>query len=159
MGTCWNLYHKFFGIFSYLQSPFIFILRLYWGYLFMLQGYNKFNMLDSVATSFEGLGIMYPYLAAWLVAFVECIGGLCLILGFLSHFWAFALTIVMIVAYITAHSAGLVTLYNEGPDILLLAEKFITEPPFNYMLMTMLVLFYGPGSWSLDRILCKGKWN
>jgi uncharacterized membrane protein YphA (DoxX/SURF4 family) len=65
----------------------------------------------------------------------------------------------MIVAYAMAHSSGFSLLLESNPDLLLFAQKFTSEIPFPYMVMTMLVLFFGPGAWSVDRLLCKGKWS
>ena len=94
------------------------IMRLYFGYQFFQIGWAKFGDLASVETMFQDLGIFYPAEMAQVVAYIETIGGLCLVFGFLSRLAAIPLAITMITAYLTAHfDAVLVMLV-----VLILAE-------------------------------------
>src|SRR5437660_1738239 len=81
-----------------LQSPFLLVIRLYWGYQFAIAGFGKFLNLGGVAEYFQTLGIPLPYLNATLAASTELIGGLLLILGLYSRLITIPLLGVMLVA-------------------------------------------------------------
>src|SRR5580693_4347490 len=87
---------------SSLQSPFLLVVRLYWGWQFLQTGWGKLNDIPKVTAFFTNLGIPAPALNAWFVAGLEFGGGALLILGLASRFIAKPLVIDMIVAYATA---------------------------------------------------------
>jgi putative oxidoreductase len=57
--------------------------------------------LGGVAQFFGSVGIPLPEVSAFIVAFVELVGGIGLILGVFTRYWALLLSIVMIVAIFT----------------------------------------------------------
>ncbi len=167
---------RFLDMFAYLRSPFLLVIRLFWGYMFFKAGYGKLVNMEATAQAFEGMGIIMPYYSALLVGFVEYVGGLMLMVGLLSRFWAFVLSIVMVVALLTAHSAAIVALdtsvmaiMSEGFIGLNLETKipmlqplwtsvsmdFASTAPFSFLYMTLIVLIGGPGMLSLDALCCK----
>jgi putative oxidoreductase len=85
-----------------LQSPFLLLIRVYWGWLFLQSGIGKFGHIDKVVSFFTDLGIPAPTLNAYFNASLETIGGILLILGLASRLIAVPLLINMVVAYITA---------------------------------------------------------
>jgi putative oxidoreductase len=135
---------------EFLQSILLLAIRLFWGGSFMLAGWGKFFNIPKVSEYFASLNIPFPIQQAYLVATVECVGGLFLLIGLASRWVSIPLSCVMIVAYITAHNEALVNIWND-PD------TFIKESPFNFLLATLLVLAFGPGKISVDYLLRKKK--
>lgn len=81
------------------------ILRLVAGLTFAIHGIAKFQMgLENVAGFFGSMGL--PAFIAYLVAFLEVVGGFALILGLGTRVFAGALAIVMIGAIIKAKLAA-----------------------------------------------------
>jgi len=81
------------------------ILRLVAGITFVIHGIAKFQMgLDNVAGFFGSLGL--PAFIAYLVAFLEVVGGFALILGLGTRIFAGALAVVMVGAVIKAKLAA-----------------------------------------------------
>lgn len=128
---------------SYLQSPLLFVLRLYWGWSFMQTGWGKLTHLDRTAGYFASLDIPWPKLNAVLAGGTECVGGLLLLLGLASRLATVPLVFTMIVAFATAHREDVGALFSE-PD------RFTAAEPFLFLLVAVLVLAFGPGKFSLD---------
>ncbi|MFY9288780.1 MAG: DoxX family protein [Alphaproteobacteria bacterium] len=84
--------------------------RLTVGYVFMLTGWGKLNNLPFVTEKFAEWGIPFPTLMTPFVSGVEFLGGLFLMLGFLTRISGGALSVVMIVAIISAKWADVETL-------------------------------------------------
>jgi putative oxidoreductase len=143
-----RFYDRFFSLFSCLGTPLIFLMRIYWGYLFFNAGWGKLNGIDGVAQYFDSLGSMLPLATAWAVAVIETAGGIGLILGLFSRLWGLSLSVVMIGAYMTAHFPAVQGLINDP-------ALFVAEPPFHYLLTSLLVLIYGPGAWAVDKWMRK----
>jgi len=81
------------------------ILRLVAGITFVIHGIAKFQMgLDNVAGFFGSLGL--PAFIAYLVAFLEVIGGFALILGLGTRIFAGALAVIMVGAITKAKLAA-----------------------------------------------------
>jgi putative oxidoreductase len=80
-------------------------LRFALGLMFLAAGLSKLlNLVDGgnqITTIFAGLGIPLPVFSAWLVAIVEIVGGLFLLLGFMTWYTGMVLGIVMVVVIIT----------------------------------------------------------
>ncbi|MED1781009.1 DoxX family protein [Brevibacillus fortis] len=77
------------------------ILRVIAGLTFAIHGVAKFQMgLENVAGFFGTMGL--PAFIAYLVAFLEVVGGIALILGLGTRVFAGALSVVMIGAIFTA---------------------------------------------------------
>ena len=131
-----------------LQSPLLLVMRLWWGWSFFLTGKGKLIHHADTADFFRSLGIPLPGLNAWVAAGVECVGGLCLLAGFASRISAIPLSITMIVAYLTADNEALKNIFSD-PD------KFTAAAPFLFLLTALLVLAFGPGAFSVDRLLAR----
>ncbi|MDQ2900520.1 MAG: DoxX family protein [Acidobacteriota bacterium] len=88
-----------------LQLYGIFLLRIVVGFVFAMHGGQKLfsQGIGTVAKSFHQMGIPHPELFAVVVALAEFLGGLALILGFLTRFAAFALAVDMAVAVVQVH--------------------------------------------------------
>lgn len=128
-----------------LQSPLLLIIRLYWGYQFLITGFGKFLNLHSVAEYFQTLNIPFPYPSVVLAAGTEFIGGALLILGLFSRVIAIPLLILLFMAYFTAGHDSLISLFTEFDP-----EPFFRETPFLFAYATLLIFCFGPGKFSAD---------
>lgn len=131
---------------SSLQSPLLLVLRLYWGWAFFQTGLGKLHNLDRTTEFFQTLGLPLPGLNAAMAGTVECVGGLLLLAGLASRLTAIPLIATMIVAYLTAEIDTVKNIFNE-PD------KFLAADPFLFLLVSLLILIFGPGAVSLDRLI------
>ena len=145
--SCERLLDKLGGL---LSGPFLFAIRLYWGWQFFMAGKGKFGNMDHVAGFFESLSIPLPLASAYLVAIVETVGGLLLLLGLKSRLGAAPLALTMVVAYLTAHRDAVVGIFSD-PDL------FFAQDPFLFLMMTVIVLCFGAGKFSLDYFLNKKR--
>lgn len=128
---------------SSLQSPFLLLVRLYWGWQFAQTGWGKVHNIEKVTGFFTNLGIPMPGLNAHFIAGLELTGGILLILGLASRPIATMLTVNMLVAYITADREALLSFISD-PD------KFTAATPFTFLWASLIVLIFGPGKASLD---------
>ena len=128
---------------SYLQSPLLLILRVWWGWSFAQTGWGKLMNLDRTAGYFASLNLPAPKLNAIAAGSTECLGGVLLLLGLFTRFASPALIVVMFVAYYTAEHEALVGVLHD-PD------KFTGAAPFLFLLVALIVFAFGPGRLSLD---------
>ena len=75
------LYRLMVRIANSFQSPFLLLIRVYWGWLFLQSGIGKFGHIDKVVSFFTDLGIPAPTLNAYFNASLETVGGILLIVG------------------------------------------------------------------------------
>ena len=141
-----SLYQRFSSVASLLQSPLLLIIRAYWGVQFVLTGWGKVTHLDKVAGYFESLHLPAPKLMVIMAGGTELIGGALLALGLISRFAALALSFTMCVAYATAEREALHAIFQD-PD------KFTQATPFLFLLVSLIILAFGPGAISVDRAL------
>jgi putative oxidoreductase len=135
---------------NWFLSIFLLAIRLYWGISLLIAGIGKFGHLDQVITSFTQLGLIWPSFFAPLIALVETLGGLALVLGLAARIMMVPLSIMMIVAYPTAHPAALAAFFSDPP-------AFMTEIPTTFLLVSLFVLLVGPGIFSIDYLICSRR--
>ena len=128
---------------SSLQSPFLLLVRLYWGWQFIETGWGKVNNIEKVTGYFTSLGLPLPALTAMFIAGLELTGGLLLVLGLASRLISLPLTINMLVAYVVADREALFSVLAD-PD------KFYAAAPYTFLVASLLVLIFGPGKFALD---------
>lgn len=147
-----SLHAWFVKLVSSLQSPFLLIVRLYWGWQLIQSGWGKLHHLSNVTEFFTSLGLPMPAQTALAISCLEFFGGIFLAVGFLSRLTSLALTINMIVAYITADREALFSVFSD-PD------KFYAAAPYTFLITSLIVLLFGPGRLSIDTLLehCFGK--
>ena len=131
---------------SSLQSPFLLAVRLYWGWQLMQSGWGKLHNLPGVTDFFTSLGLPAPHFTAIAISNLELFGGALLALGLGSRLVALVLTGNMFMAYVTADRAALLSIFSDP-------GKFYNADPFTFLLASLLVLVFGPGFFSVDRIL------
>lgn len=130
---------------SYSASPAVtsfalLILRLGFGGLIMVHGYDKIMHFAEIKDKFMPFLGMSPTISLGLVVFAEFICGIFLIVGLLTRFACIPLIIAMSVALFMAH----------GGDIL---DK--GQPATLFLLSFIVLLFTGAGKYSLDGVFYK----
>jgi putative oxidoreductase len=141
-----HLYRRFFGAIDYLQSPFLLLIRLYWGWQLVESGWGKLHNLEKVTEFFTSLGLPMPAQTAVFISCVEFFGGIFLALGLLSRLTALVLTVNLITAYVTADREALFSIFSD-PD------KFYAAAPYTFLVASLIVLIFGPGKLCLDTLL------
>jgi len=141
-----QLYARFFDLVSYLQTPFLLFVRLYWGWQLSQSGWGKLHNLDKVTEFFTSLNLPMPAQMAFAISCLEFFGGIFLALGLLSRFTALVLTINMIMAYVTADREALLSFFSD-PD------KFSAAAPYVFLVASLVILIFGPGKIALDTLL------
>ena len=141
-----QLHDRFFGFISYLQSPLLLALRLYWGWQLVQSGWGKLHHLSNVTEYFGSLGLPMPAQMAVFIACVEFFGGIFLAFGLLSRMTGLVLTVNMTMAYVIGDREALLSFFSD-PD------KFIAAAPFAFLVVSLIVLIFGAGKISLDTAL------
>jgi putative oxidoreductase len=129
-----------------LQSPFLLLIRLYWGWQFFLTGKGKLMDISKPAEYFQSLGIPFPHALALLAGCTECVGGLLLLIGLASRLISIPLMIVLTVAYLTAD-------IDRVRAILTDPDKFVTADEFLFLFAVVPVFVFGPGKFSIDWLI------
>lgn len=129
-----------------LERLAVLILRLSLGFVFVMHGSQKLlgafggGGVAGVTGMLTKLGMEPAHILAWVLSITEFVGGVCLILGFLTRFWAAGLVIDMAVAVFKVH------LVNG-----FFASKNGFELPLALGIMALAITLTGPGSLSVDR--------
>jgi putative oxidoreductase len=141
-----RMYDGFAKVVAALQSPFLLLVRVYWGWQLSQNGWAKMHNLPKVAEFFSSLGLPAPYATATFVSSFEFVCGILLALGLLSRVAALGLMIDMFTAYWTADHEALLA-FISNPD------KFQNAASFIYLFVGLLILIFGAGKISLDHLL------
>src|SRR5256885_1800683 len=142
-----HLYKRFFeAVDLLLQSPFLLAVRLYWGWQLVQSGWGKLHHLSNVTQFFATLGLPMPGQMAVFISCLEFFGGIFLAIGLLSRLTALALTVNMIMAYVTADREALHSIFSD-PD------KFYAAAPYTFLIASLIILIFGPGKISVDALL------
>jgi len=141
-----EVYERFAVLVSYLQSPFLLVVRLYWGWQLMQSGWGKLHHLDKVTDFFTSLNLPAPGVTAHFVSGLEYFGGLLLILGLGSRLIGLILSINMLVAYWTADRDALFAVFSDP-------GKFYNADPYTFLFASAMVLVFGAGLFSIDALL------
>lgn len=142
-GTAWNFYHRFQRGSARLESPFLLLVRLYWGWQFTQTGWGKLQHLSHVTQFFSSLGIPAPGAMATFVSLLELVGGLLLIAGLGTRLTGLLLAGDMVVAYWLADRAAFDSILSDP-------GKFYNADPFTFLFASVIVLIFGAGRISLD---------
>lgn len=133
---------------NYLQSPFLLLLRIYFFWQLFQTGQGKLTNLGKVSDYFASLGIPLPGVSATITGLFETFGSVLLIVGLASRLTAIPITVVMIVAYLTADFEAVSKFFSD-PD------KFVKADPFPFLFTALIILVFGPGKISLDAAIAK----
>jgi putative oxidoreductase len=123
------------------------ILRIVLGIAMFVHGWSKWQGgVDGVAGFFGGtLGIPAPALMAWVVTVVEMIGGLLLIVGFLTQIAGLLIAIDMIGAIVFAYLGRGAALIENG--------SVTWEKEAVFAAAALCLFLAGPGIWSVDDVV------
>src|ERR1700721_1386470 len=141
-----EVYERFAVLVSYLQSPFLLVVRLYWGWQLMQSGWGKLHHLDKVTDFFTSLNLPAPGVTAHFVSGLEFVGGLLLIVGLGSRLIGLILSVNMLVAYWTADRDALFAVFSDP-------GKFYNADPYTFLFASAMVLIFGAGLFSMDTLL------
>jgi len=143
-----HLYRRVFSTADYLQSTFLLLVRLYWGWQLVQSGWGKLHNLDKVTEYFTSLGLPMPAKMAVIISCVELFGGIFLALGLLSRLTALVLSVNLIAAYVIGDREALFSIFSD-PD------KFYAAAPYTFLVASLIVLIFGAGKASLDTLLTR----
>lgn len=145
-----GLYGRFAHLANLLQSPFLLLVRLYWGGQFIQTGWGKLHNLGHVKEFFVSLGIPAPAVMAPAISMLEFVGGILLIVGLGSRLIGLLLAGNMFVAYLSADREALSSVFsNPG--------KFYIADPFTFLFASLIVLVFGAGFFSLDAVIARRR--
>ena len=141
-----NIYVRAADLLNWFKSPLLLAIRLYWGWQFAQSGWGKLHHLDRVTEFFQSLNIPAPHANAMLVALVEFIGGILLALGLGSRAVSLILFANMSVAFLTADRDAVGQIFSDP-------GKFYGADPYTFWFAALVILVFGAGRISLDRVL------
>jgi putative oxidoreductase len=118
------------------------LLRACVGVIFIVHGSMKLAAIGPTAMGFESLGVPAPEVAVYLAILGELVGGIGLTLGLLTPLAAMGPLLVMIFAIGYAHAGNGLLASNGG-----------WEYPLTLILVNLVFLARGGGSYSLDAML------
>ena len=120
------------------------LLRIAIGVVFVAHGYQKvFDMgMVNVAGFLGSLGVPLPLFFAYVVSYVELLGGAALILGLLTHWASKLLAINMLAALFLMHITKGIFVTNGGYELVLAL-----------LAGTLSLMITGAGKWSVDQRL------
>ena len=150
VGTLSGFYCRFKHYAARLESPFLLLVRLYWGWQFMTTGWGKLHNLPRVTEFFSSLGIPAPGFTAQAIATLEFLGGILLIVGLANRVIGLLLACNMLAAYLASDREALKSIFSDP-------GKFYNADPFTFLLASLIVLVFGAGFYSLDYAMSRRK--
>jgi putative oxidoreductase len=131
------------GYFTWLAPL---VARIVVGWVFLWAGWGKLQALPRIIETFRNLGIPYPEVLTPFVSGVEFVGGILLLLGFLTRVAAAPLIVVMVVAIISAKLGGVDSL-----------ETLLGFEEVSYLALFLWLAIAGPGPISIDHLLLSSR--
>jgi putative oxidoreductase len=126
------------------------ILRVILGIAMALHGWSKLSGgVGGVAGFFGSLGIPAPGLMAWVVTIVELVGGILLVVGFLTQIAGVLIALDMLGAILFAY------LLRGAPFIENGAITWEKEAVF--AAAALCIALAGPGAWSVDDVVVDSR--
>ena len=120
------------------------LIRLVLAYGFYGPATMKWGNISGIAEWFAGMGMPFPGLNAYLAASTEMAAVIFLPLGLATRLISIPLLFTMVVAIVTVHLGNGFEAGNNGFEI-----------PLYYFIMLTVLLFSGPGKYSIDNLLAK----
>jgi putative oxidoreductase len=148
-----SAYCRFLHFAARLDTPFLLVVRVIWGWQYTIDGWGKLHNLGHVVGFFSTLPIPFPGATAVLVSGLEFVGGILLIAGLGTRLVGLLLAINMLAAYFTVADdrAAFLTLFSNDPS------SFVKADPFPYLCAAVVALVFGAGTVSLDYWLATRK--
>ena len=148
MRTLLDIYRRITVGLSFLQSPMLLAVRLYWGFQFAQTGWGKLHNLAKITSFFASLNVPAPGFMAPAISTLELVGGILLMLGLFSRPIAFLLACNMFVAYWTADHEALTSIFSDP-------GKFYVADPYTFLFASLMVLIFGAGYLAVDTLIAK----
>lgn len=146
------MHPRYVSLLTLLQHPFLLFVRLYWGYDFYQTGLGKLTNLERTTNFFASLNIPFPHLNAMAAGATEMVFGILLMIGLGSRYVSVPLIIILCFAYATDDYEALSNIFTD-------VESFVDATPFQHLMASVMILVFGPGVFSIDRIIGKFKKN
>ena len=131
---------------SVLKSPFLLVIRLYWGWQMFVAGSAHLSDVPAMVERFQEWGVPFPIFNVYVSGLTECVCGLLLLAGFASRLITIPLIINFCVAYLTASREVLLGVFSD-PD------AFVSDAGFLFLLASVIVFIFGPGLISVDALI------
>jgi len=139
-------YELLITIASSLKSPFLLVVRLYWGWQMFVAGSAHLSDVPAMVERFQEWGVPFPPFNVYVSGVTECVCGLLLLAGFASRLITIPLIINFCVAYLTASREVLLGIFSD-PD------AFVSDAAFLFLLSSVIVFIFGPGAFSVDALI------
>ena len=131
---------------AHLQPLAPLVARIVVGYVFLLSGWGKLHNLAATTENFVGWHIPAAHILAPFVSGVEFLGGLFLLVGFLTRISAGALGVTMIVAIVSAK-------WDQVDSL----ETLLGFDETEYLALFLWLAIAGAGTLSLDYWLARPR--
>jgi putative oxidoreductase len=127
------------------------ILRVVLGIAMLVHGWAKLSGgVDNVAGFFGGmLGIPAPGLMAWVVTIVELVGGILLVVGFLTQIAGLLIALDMLGAILFAYLLRGAPFIENG--------QISWEKEAVFAAAALCLALSGPGAWSVDDVVAENR--
>ena len=149
-GLITRTYRRFQLASAALESPFLLLVRVYWGWQFAQSGWGRLHHLDTATGFFASLGVPAPGPTVVLISLLEFIGGILLIAGLGTRFIGFLLACDMAGAYLLADHAALRAIISDP-------GKFYGADPYTFLFASLMALIFGAGRYSVDYLIWRRK--
>ena len=131
---------------SIFKSPFLLVVRLYWGWQMVVAGSAHLSDVPAMVERFQEWGVPFPTFNVYVSGVTECVCGLLLLAGCASRLITIPLIINFCVAYLTASREVLLGIFSD-PD------AFVSDAAFLFLLASVIVFVFGPGTFSVDALI------
>jgi len=127
------------------------ILRIVLGIAMLVHGWSKLSGgVDNVAGFFGGtLGIPAPGLMAWVVTIVELVGGILLVVGFLTQIAGILIALDMLGAILFAFLLRGAAFIENG--------QITWEREAVFAAAALCLALAGPGAWAVDDVVAENR--
>jgi len=150
LGFISRAYRRFQHASAALESPFLLLIRVYWGWQFTQSGWGRLHNLDTATGFFASLGLPFPEVTVILISVLEVIGGILMIAGLASRFIGLLLACDMMGAYLLSDHTALKSIISDP-------GKFYNADPFTFLFASLILLIFGAGRFSADYIIWRRK--
>jgi putative oxidoreductase len=144
-------YNRLAGILNRGQSAFLLLIRLYIGYQCIIAGWGHLHNFDVMVQRFTDWHIPMPRINVAVSASTELVGGILLLVGFLSRLISIPLAFNFMVAILT------IGFVNHGHDLFKDIwndqSVLLNDTAFPFFATAILILLFGPGWYSIDGLI------